>query len=139
MFKNNLALPCWRVLVEISTGHKKQKGGDYLKRNGLLSVKIRKLYRDNNMTVPPLLVSLLAETDRIQKVQDRLWEIIEAEPLLTEYTNKADATNTTASAALKELRSWQLVYQGACRSIHKILQLDFASLEDLDNELDEFV
>lgn len=62
-----------------------------------------------------------------------------AEPLITEYVNKAGACNLTATAALKELRSWELVFQGACRSIFKILRDDLTNLDDLDDELSEFI
>lgn len=110
-----------------------------MKKSVRLSAKIKKLYKERSADVSPLLSGLLSECDRIQEIQDRLWGIASTEPLITEYTNKAGASNLTASAALKELRSWELVFQGACRSIFKILKDDFPDVDDLDDDLSEFI
>lgn len=109
-----------------------------MKKKARLSAKIKNLYKEQNIDVSPLLSGLLAECDRIQEIQDRLWQIASSEPLITEYTNKAGASNLTASAALKELRSWELVFQGACRSIFKILKDDFSDVDDMEDDLSEF-
>lgn len=45
----------------------------------------------------------------------------------------------TASAALKELRSWEIVFQGACRSIFKIIRSDISDIDDLDDGLSEYI
>ncbi|MFV0497243.1 MAG: hypothetical protein ACK5L0_03605 [Candidatus Fimivivens sp.] len=110
-----------------------------MKKSARLGAKIKKLYKERETQLSPLLAGLLAECDRIQEIQDRLWDIASTEPLITEYTNKAGASNLTASAALKELRSWELVFQGACRSIFKILKDDFPDIDDDDDELAEYI
>ncbi len=109
-----------------------------MKKNTLLSTKIKKLYKENDMELSPLLEALLDEADKTQTTIEALWGLVQSGPLLTEFTNKNGFTNTTASASLKELRSWQLVFQGLCRSIHKILRLDFEALDELDDGLSEF-
>lgn len=103
-----------------------------------LSAKVRKLYKKSEVDISPVLDGLLSECDRIQTIQDKLWEQIEGEPLLSEYTNKAGATNMTASAALKELRSWEAVFQGACRSLFKIMRTEISGVAD-DEDLQEYV
>ena len=102
-------------------------------------MKIRELYKEKSIEISPLLAGLLSECDRIQAIQNRLWAAVENEPLITEYTNKRGATNMTASAALKELRSWEIVFQGACRSIFKIIRSDISDIDDLDDGLSEYI
>jgi len=103
-----------------------------------VSKKIHKLYRQSKVEISPVLAGLLQESDRIQTIMDQLWEQATAGPLLTEYTNKFGATNLMATAALKELRSWELIFQGVCRSVFKILRADLAGLDDDDDDLQEF-
>ena len=109
------------------------------KKNARISTKIKKLYKDQNIDLSPVLEGLLVECERIQEIQDKLWERILIEPVITEYTNKSGASNLVANAALRELRSWELVFQGACRSIFKILKNDLDTIDDLEDELSEFI
>jgi hypothetical protein len=109
-----------------------------MSKNARLSTKIKKIYKEHEMAVSPLMTGILSECDRIQEIQDRLWEIASTQPLITEYTNKAGASNLTASAALKELRSWELVFQGTCRSIFKVLKDDFTDIDEFDDGLAEY-
>lgn len=109
-----------------------------MKKTARLSAKIKKLYKERETDISPLLGGLLTECNRIQEIQDNLWALASTQPLITEYVNKSGASNLTASAALKELRSWELVFQGACRSIFKILKDDFPDMDGSDDELADF-
>lgn len=108
-------------------------------KNIRVSAKVKKLYKENSIEISPVIAGLLSECDRIQDIQDQLWELTKAEPLITEYTNKAGASNLTASAALKELRNWELIFQGACRSIFKILRADLSVEEEEDDGLQDYL
>ncbi len=111
-----------------------------MKKSIRVSTRTKKFYKDNDIELSPVLIGLLQECDRIQTIQDLLWKEAMEQPLITEYTNKAGATNLTATAALKELRSWELLFQGACRSIFKIVRADISDIDDdEENELQDYI
>jgi hypothetical protein len=104
-----------------------------------ISAKVRKLYKKNEIDISPVMAGMLAECDRIQAIQDDLWQTATSSALIVEYTNKSGASNLVAGAALRELRSWELVFQGACRSIFNVLRADMAAKDvDIGEELAEF-
>jgi hypothetical protein len=105
-----------------------------------ISVKVRKLYKEMKIDISPVMAGMLEQCDRIQAIMDQLWELATEGPLTVSYTNKAGATNEVANASLKELRSWELVFQGCCRSIFNVLRNDLPrNGDEIDDELSEFL
>ena len=107
--------------------------------NKRLKPKICKMFKDSAIIPSPVLSAQLDQVDSMQLLISQLWEQTATEPLFTTYTNKAGATNATASAALKELRQWQTVYTSATRSLFRMIQTELnAEQDDLDG-LEEFL
>lgn len=107
-------------------------------KNKRIRPKILKLFEAQGVTPSPLLLAQLDEVDNVSTFISQLWTHSKTQPLFTDYTNKAGATNTTASAVVKELRAWEVVHTSAVRSLFRMVQTELAMTDEDDFGLSEF-